>query len=485
MAYHPIHPRTVHGVSVGIGALLVALFVSASAAVPDTTSESSPAASAIPDSSAFTSGTGVSYWGTIPSATDSTTTAFNNRGRKAWEWALTIPYSVINLPLRYIRLGIGGTVGWLDRRGLFQYINIVPVPKGLVPGVDYSSIEGFALSLNYYNQLWAPDNPLRVRATYSTEQWQKYTAGAIFRRGGTTELHVGGGYRLRPGLRFFGIGPTSKRENASYYTDERTWAGANVHHRLNSNAFVALLGVFSSAVAREPNKQGDPSLSDGFLGDEVPSGFNEQSQGVMLRFAAVYNSTRNLGNPERGTVLGGTVGSFFSTGSDDVSFLAYRFEFQQFIPLWHSRRALGVRAYMNWIDDRGDTPVPFQRMFINEIPDEFRGFDSSRWRDLGITGITFEYRFPLLADRKDGGFGIDTVLLTDIGQVFGDIEEIRTANLTKSYGFGFRAYMAPHFLGSMEFVWSDEGFQFRLSTKQLFQFSRDVLFMGREETLIH
>jgi hypothetical protein len=41
------------------------------------------------------------------------------------------------------------------------------------------------------------------------------------------------------------------------------------------------------------------------------------------------------------------------------------------------------------------------------------------------------------------------------------------------------------YMGSLEFVWSDEDFQIRLSTKQLFQYTRDVLFQGREETLIH
>jgi hypothetical protein len=41
------------------------------------------------------------------------------------------------------------------------------------------------------------------------------------------------------------------------------------------------------------------------------------------------------------------------------------------------------------------------------------------------------------------------------------------------------------YIGTAEFVWSDDGFQFRLSTKQLFQYTRDVLFQGREETLIH
>ncbi|MCH7549882.1 MAG: hypothetical protein IH969_10165 [Candidatus Krumholzibacteriota bacterium] len=176
---------------------------------------------------------------------------------------------------------------------------------------------------------------------------------------------------------------------------------------------------------------------------------------------------------------------FDSTTRSDESFLAYRFEFQQFVPLWHSGRALAVRTYLNWLDNTGVQPIAFQRLFINELPDQFRGYDKGRWRDRGITGITLEYRFPFLAGRKEDGFGIDTVLLTDIGQVYGKFNEIAARNLTYSYGFGFRGYAGKYFSGALEFVWADEGFQFRIATKQLFQFSRDVLYAGKEETLIH
>ena len=144
-----------------------------------------------------------------------------------------------------------------------------------------------------------------------------------------------------------------------------------------------------------------------------------------------------------------------------------------------------MRTYFNFLDNTGEITVPFQRLFINEPPDQFRGYDSGRWRDRGITGLSLEYRFPFMADRRDGGFGMDTVLLGDIGQVFGGVDDISTENLTLSYGFGWRFHMAPQFLGTVEFVWADEGFQFRMSATQLFQFTREVLYNGREETLIH
>jgi len=467
-----------------VAALLFVFVASAAASTPTAPTDSTVLISELPDSFDLISGSGSSYWGEIPTATDSVTSAFDNRSRKAWEWPLAIPYAAINLTLRGIRLGTAAGVMWAKDWPVWRYFGILPIPKGFVPGVNYSAIEGLGLTLTYYNQLGSPDNPFRLRASYSTESWQKYTLGAIFNQDGKTNLQVGFGYRLRPNLRFCGIGPNSTSDHESFYEDERAWAGATLRHWFVQGAFVSLFGAFSSVAAREPDaNSGTSTIVD--IPTGVPPGFGERSDGVMLRFASVYNSTNNLGNPVRGAIVGGTVGGFVSTNSHDVSFLAYRFEFQKFFPLWHHRRVLAMRTYLNWIDQQDTGPVPFQRMFINEIPDQFRGFNASRWRDLGITGITFEYRFPFMATAPESGFGIDAVILADIGQVFGEFDEIRRDNLTQSYGFGFRGYVTPNFLGTMEFVWSNEGFQFRLSTKQLFQFSQDVLFQGREETVIH
>jgi hypothetical protein len=403
----------------------------------------------------------VSAWGVLPAPSDSTTASFKNRSRSAWEWPLYIPYAAINYPLRWIREGIGLGMIWADKRDLFRFINLVPVPKGVVPSVSYNRQEGLGLGLNLYLPVGNEKNLSRIRATYTTQKWQKYTAGAIFNKDGKWSMQMGVGYRFRPNLEFYGVGPNTTLDDLAYYMDKRGWGGLNVRRRLTKRQYLALAGVFSSIAAREPEEGFHPTMTEKY-------GDNKQS-----------------GNPDRGTLAGATVGGFVATNTNDISFTAYRFELQQFVPLWYSKRALALRGYFNFIDDTGSEPIPFQRMFINEVPDMFRAFDTGRWRDLGITGVDIEYRFPFVADKKDGGFGIDTVLLTDIGQVFSERSEIAIDNLTYTYGFGFRAFMNQMFIGTAEFVWSDEGFQFRLSTKQLYQFTRDVLFQGREETLIH
>lgn len=464
-------------VVIGVFALLSALF-GAVRAVGSTSFASTSADSLGADR------TQNSYWGEIPARSDSTTAAFANRSRSAWEWPLYVPYAAINYPLRWIREGFGKGVIWADRKDLFRYINLVPTPKGFVPSANYSQESGFGLGLDFYTQLGAPHNPLRLRAKYSTKNWQKYSAGTILNHGGNWELQLGGGYRLRPNLQYYGIGPTTSLVDAAFYKDERAWGGANIRRRLSKRSFLTLVGVYSTIDARLPDEGNEPTMLDVYR-DDLPPGFGETSNGVMMRFTWVLNTTRGDGNPGRGTVAGVSIGGFVATNTDDVSFTAYRFELQQFVPLWHSSRSLALRGYFNFIDDTGTAEIPFQRMFINETPDMFRGYDSGRWRDLGITGINVEYRFPFAADGSREGFGIDTVLLTDIGQVFSEPSELKVDNLTYSYGVGLRAFMGKFYIGTVEFVWSDEGFQFRLGTKQLFQYSKDVLFQGREETLIH
>jgi len=427
----------------------------------------------------------ISYWGEFSPPSDSTQAVFRDHGRAAWEWPLFVPYSVIALPLRGLRLGMGAGIRWADRADLFRFLNIVPVPRGAVPSFDYSSQAGFTFGLNYYIGIGSPKNPLRARAGYSTAQWQRYTIGAMLNRGGKWEMQLGAGYRVRPNLRFYGIGPQTRVADLSFYEDERNWAGAIVRRRIGRRSFIGVLAAFSSVTTRLPSAGHEPTLPEKFPDVISAPGFNRRSEGVMVRIGANLNGTKKASNPGRGTIIGATAGVFQSTNQDDVSFIAYRSEFQQFIPLWHTKRTLAVRAYLNWLDNTGSIDIPFQRLFINEAPDQFRGYTGARWRDRGITGLTLEYRFPFMADDLENAFGIDTALLLDVGQVFRRVENIAINDLTYSYGVGWRAYLDPHFVGTMELMWSDEGFQFRLSTQQLFQFSKDVLYNGKEETVIH
>jgi hypothetical protein len=459
---------------------LLALSILAAGAAAQT----APADTSVANEPAVEATSPVSFWGGIPAPADSTTAAFDNRSRAAWEWVLIVPYSVINIPLRYLRLGFGAGVRWVDRHNFFKYIHFTAVPKGFVPSVGYSSQEGLLLGLDYYSNFAGHNNPFRIRGQYSTNQWQRYTAGILFNRGGLYMGQTGLGYRERPNLEYFGLGPNTEPEDRSFYSEERKWVGVGGRRGVGRGV-VALIVTYSAVEAALPPSEYSPTVLEQFPEIADRPGFDADSKGVMGRLGFGINTTHRESNPDRGTFAAASVGIFDSTNQDDVSFLAYRFEYQKFLSVWGAGRSLAIRTYLNWLDNTGGLPIPFQRLFINEYPDQFRGYDKGRWRDRGITGLTAEYRFPFLHDRLDGGVGLDWVAFTDIGQVFDEFDAIAASNLTYSYGFGVRLFSSAQYAGSIEFAWSEEGFQFRLATKQVFQFTRDVLFMGHEEALIH
>jgi hypothetical protein len=94
--------------------------------------------------------------------------------------------------------------------------------------------------------------------------------------------------------------------------------------------------------------------------------------------------------------------------------------------------------------------------------------------------LSAEYRWPLWAPSHQEGMGLDLYLLTDVGQVFSEIGEISSENLTFSYGAGVRLLGLKGFVLRVEVGRSSEGTVWRLRTDQVFQFARSGFFHGRD-----
>jgi hypothetical protein len=70
-------------------------------------------------------------------------------------------------------------------------------------------------------------------------------------------------------------------------------------------------------------------------------------------------------------------------------------------------------------------------------------------------------------------------VFSDVGQVFGDADQIALNNLTASYGMGIRVLGSTRYLFRLEVGFSNEQTIFRFRTDQMFQFAKDGLFYGR------
>ena len=104
----------------------------------------------------------------------------------------------------------------------------------------------------------------------------------------------------------------------------------------------------------------------------------------------------------------------------------------------------------------------------------------TRWIVGGMAVLSAEYRWPLWVLTHPDATGMDIYLHTDVGQVFGDINQVNRDNLTFSYGVGVRLLGAEGFVLRIEYAHSNEANVWRLRGDQIFQFTRGGFFHGRD-----
>ncbi|NNE08183.1 MAG: BamA/TamA family outer membrane protein [Gemmatimonadetes bacterium] len=432
-------------------------------------------------------------WGPVPPPTDSTRAAYRTRSRSAWEYPVLVPYQIVNLPLRYSLAGFKSGVIWLDDVGFIPLVRRVfgaqELPYGVLANFSISPLSGVGAGATFYHdEFFGPRNRAKLRTHFSTEGTRRVALGMVLNEDGKVEFEAGGGYRLRPEARFSGIGPQASDANESHYTQETSWGGLTLSraasHDLSLTAGVIVSGVGTRGPRDEGSGSDDRTLLEVFGGDDRPAGYGDRSDGVMYSAGLAHDDTRKVGRPERGGVRMFKAAYFSGFEEEDGSFYSYRADLQQFLPLWFQERALALRGVIHWIENDGDSDVPFQRLLTNDEPDLMRGFRDLRWRDRGITILTAEYRFPLWAYNRHNGRGIDFYMFTDVGQVFEDFDDISKRNMRASYGAGLRFMKLRGFVGRLEFGYSEEDTVWRLAAEQTFQYSKGGLYNGRDKSVL-
>jgi len=138
---------------------------------------------------------------------------------------------------------------------------------------------------------------------------------------------------------------------------------------------------------------------------------------------------------------------------------------------------------MAWIETVDEGHVAFHRLYFNDDPDLLRGFIDYHWCDRGMLSFNDKYRWPRWALRETTGTDVDVYLLCDVGQVYSDLAEIASHNLTVSWGLGLRILGEnQQFVTRLEFAWSNEDFKVRLRSGQVSQYIRNIFHYGRRPT---
>jgi len=432
-------------------------------------------AEAPPDSTA-------SYWGPLPAPADSVTSRFENRPRAGWEYPLLVPIYVVRLPVKLVVRGLQAGVEQLEQPGrLPQPLRYLAAPYA--GSLDFrwsgsvSSTDGFVLGLR--GSIGPPDSSrVKVGLKVTTEHAFKATLGWRSEARTGPPLEAGVGIRRRRNNRFFGIGPFAREEDQSFFERTASWVGTSMRPRVAGEIRAEGIVVWSAVDSREARGR-IPDLTQKFAGD-LPPGFGDRSTGMEYGLGLSQDTTQDDRRPQGGGIRRLRLTRFDDTDAGArVSFWHARGELQQFVNLGRYGHDLALRAYAAWLENVGRDDLPFSRLLTNDDSNVFRGYYDDRWRDRGLTAVSIEYRWPGWAQKTAASTGCDWYAFGDFGQVFGRTEEIGLANVTKSWGFGARIAPERGYWGRVEFAWSEEGFQFRLQTDQIFQYSEGGLYHGR------
>ena len=428
---------------------------------------------------ALTAGSGDSYWGPIGPGTDSTTATLTNRPMPVWEGMLYWPYRVITYPIKLVGMGIGAGIAYVDEHRILAFLFRPPGVLRIEPDITAGGLSGFGGGLAVrHTAFFGEGNELKARVYATVNGDQKFTLGLKFPVAAVGELQFGAGFRDRANARYFGIGPETHFFDLSYYRQKMWWVGTTYSHLLTAKLYASGGVIFSGVSAGEPGGDFEPSITERF-GDDLPFGFGSRSEGFTAGLGLTHEDAPPDGRPTRGGLRRAIVTYFHGTSQDDTRYWQYRAELQQFIPLWFAYHTLALRGYLTWMDPVGDREIPFQRLMFNDDPDLLRGFNDFRWRDRGLAVLSAEYRWPLWAYQYPHGSGMDLYFLADMGQVFGEVNQITADNLTFSYGIGIRLLSSRGFILRMEWSHSSEGSVWRLRSDQVFQFHTG-LFSGRD-----
>lgn len=323
----------------------------------------------------------------------------------------------------------------------------------LAPSVTYNAIRGVTATFRYFIYPNALER-LEVVGSYSEKIERKldlhYRNLGLF--GGRFHADVQLLHDRDAAIRFFGLGPESRRDNETNMTLEVT--GAYAIFGVNITRY-ARLSLGETLQRFEVRRGGVPNLP--FTGDRFPDLPGVDGAVVHAqRVALIYDSRDSLTTPSLGlftslyaeasTRLLGSGADYVKSGAEAI----YHW------PLVGRRLILVGRARLEAID--ADPQAPFMvRPELGGV-DSLRGFSNNRFYGDASLLASAELRARVFRLRL---FGVDAEFevtpFLDIGKVFNSASQFFEKAFEVTPGVGFRGLAPPSVVGHIEVGFSREG----------------------------
>jgi outer membrane protein assembly factor BamA len=252
-------------------------------------------------------------------------------------------------------------------------------------------------------------------------------------------------------VRFFGIGPQSKKDNETNMTLETAGGYAIFGVNVTPTMRLSLGETLQRFDVAKGGVKGLP-----FTGDLFPDLPGIQGATIHAqRIALIRDMRDSLTTPTEGLYL-----SLFGEASSellgsDADYLKGGVEARYLKPFVDRRLIMVLRGLYEGTSVRN---IPFQVLPTLGGVDSLRGFAENRF--FGDNRLLFnaELRAKVLKMRV---FGVDAEFevapFVDFGKVFNSFDQLRETRFEVTPGVGFRGLAPPSVVGHVEFAFSREG----------------------------
>lgn len=253
-------------------------------------------------------------------------------------------------------------------------------------------------------------------------------------------------------VRFFGLGPTTVKEQETNYTASET--------RLNWRFGIYANEVTQIAVSQRLRHM--QSIQEGgtklpFTGDIFPSAPGSEGATVLgQRISFHYDTRNNLVTPTDGMAITAyaELNYNFKNG-DDPLYSRYGIEVKRMFASESKRAILVVRADLQ---ATLGSDVPFYEQSSLGGENNLRGFGVDRYIDKHLIAFSVEERIHMLRTRLAGVMAdFEIAPFLDTGQVFNSFKNVSFKDYRITPGIGFRGIIRPNVVGRIDYGFSKEG----------------------------
>jgi hypothetical protein len=282
--------------------------------------------------------------------------------------------------------------------------------------------------------------PFYAEAGYSLRQYEHYEAGlALIDDDDVADALVMGRYRRMRQPHFWGVGPDSREEDRSDFSQDVGTVGVSGAWQPDGLPITLSAGAAweSNRVVGRGWDSSHPNTNEVFEADEL-FGLDETTEYLRLDGGVALDRTYVEHLQVRGFSLAGEWQYYDGAGGTESSFHRVIGDARLFVPA-NQRQLFALRLLAEDHLDEGGRGIPFTH--LAHLGDErgLRGYSGRRFRDRALLAAQLEWRYEVYWHPGFPDLRLEGFAFADAGAVGPELGAIDLSDFRTTPGLGLRA----------------------------------------------